>query len=136
MRKVWPFLSLFAWALWLGGLLALFLFVVTLFHESHSLAVQTAPRLFHVFEIYQLILAGIALISTFALRRWGAGFLFLLATAGAIVSPTVITPHLTRLQEAGLSKSAEFARLHGDSMMIYSGDALVLVFAGIVLKGK
>src|SRR5438270_153189 len=53
-----------SWALWFGGLIALFVFVVTLFHNNREIAVQAAPQLFVAFERYHLILAGIALLAT------------------------------------------------------------------------
>jgi len=61
MSRFFAFLTLVAWALWLGGLITLFLCVGTMFSHNRSLAADMAPQLFVNFERYQLILAAAAL---------------------------------------------------------------------------
>jgi len=45
MSRLFAFITLLAWALWLGGLITLFLCVITLFHHDRSLAANVAPKL-------------------------------------------------------------------------------------------
>jgi len=133
MRTLWQMIALLAWALWLGGLITTFIFVLALFHEDHALAAQTAPRLFHVFERYQLILAGAALGSAILWRRRALSVLFFLAAIGAVVSPLIVTPRIMDLQQQGLTHTEQFAQLHGESMMIYTADSAILLGAVFLL---
>jgi Domain of unknown function (DUF4149) len=126
-------IALTAWALWLGALLALFIFVVTLFHNDHDLAALAAPRLFHVFEIYQLILAPVAIVSTLLWRRPLLTMLFLLASVGSVVSPLLITPQINRLHSLGQTHTPQFGKLHGEAMMLYTADTVVIFIAGLFL---
>src|SRR5437660_741956 len=41
MSRLFAFITLLAWALWLGGLITLFLCVITLFHHDRSLAANS-----------------------------------------------------------------------------------------------
>src|SRR5689334_17373126 len=68
MRTLFSILVTLAWALWLGGLVTLFLTVVTLFRFDRTIAIQTAPQVFLMWERYQLALAACALVTSFALR--------------------------------------------------------------------
>jgi hypothetical protein len=137
MRTLCNAVAHVAWALWLGGLVSLFIFVGTLFSEDHALAAQTAPRLFHVFERYQLALAAVALLSAICRRTTLAAVLFCLASVGAVVSPLMITPRIMELQRLGQTHTAQFATLHGRSMMVYSADTLLVLGAGLAaLKRK
>ncbi len=128
------------WALWFGGLVTLFIGVTTLFRNDRELAVQAAPQLFHVFEKYQLILAAIALLATFAWRLMVASksvvWVFALlgvATLGAVFQTTMITPRIDALHAAGQTQTPEFKQKHGISMIVYTGEVGVLLAAGIVL---
>jgi glucan phosphoethanolaminetransferase (alkaline phosphatase superfamily) len=140
MRSLWSTIVLLAWALWFGGLIALFIFVTTLFKQDHALAAQAAPKLFHAFEIYQLILAAAAVVSG-ALWRMNKGpalvilvlVLFILCSAGAAVSPLFITPRINRLQRLGQTHTEEFGKLHGEAMLIYTADSVLLLIAGLML---
>jgi hypothetical protein len=134
MRNFSSILFRVVWALWLGGLIALFIFVLTLFHEDHALAVQTAPRLFHVFEYYQLVLAAAAILSAIVQRATLPAMLFCLATVGAVVSPLVITPKIMQMQRLGLTHTQRFGKLHGESMMVYMGDTVLVLAAGLVKR--
>lgn len=132
--------ALLAWALWFGALVALFVFVTTLFHNEREIAVQAAPQLFVAFQKYHLILAAVALASTVAWRiasqsRIVLAIFILLGLAvccGVAVSVWIVGPMET-LRQQGLSGSDEFKRLHGRSMMLYTGQALLLLISGIVL---
>jgi hypothetical protein len=129
-----------AWALWLGGLLALFIFVKRLFGYDHDLAAQAAPQLFLVFQKYQLILAAALLAGTVAWRVLRGGravvtmfILFGLATAGASVLPMAIVSKMEVLRAEKRTDSAEFKRLHGESMAVLSGETLMLLVGGCFL---
>jgi hypothetical protein len=136
MRTICQYVALIAWALWFGGLITTFIFVLTLFHEDRELAIQTAPRLFHVFEIYQLILAGLLLTSSIILKRKIASVLLLLTAIGAVVSPLLITPRITEMQRLGETHTPQFGQLHGLSMSVYTADAALLLVAGLILSKR
>jgi hypothetical protein len=134
MRAFWSILFRVVWALWLGGLISLFIFVLTLFHQDHALAVQTAPRLFHVFEEYQLMLAALAVLSAIVQRATLPAVLFCIAAVGAVVSPLFITPRIMQMQRLGLTHTARFALMHGRSMMVYTADAVLVLVAGLIKR--
>ncbi len=133
-------IALVAWALWFGGLIALFVFVLTLFHNNREIAIQAAPQLFVAFQKYHLILAAIVLAATVAWRivapsRWVLVNFVLLAIAtccGVAVAIWIIPP-MEALRQQGLGASDEFKRLHGRSMMLLMGQAIMLLLYGVIL---
>ena len=140
MRFGLSLLTTIAWGLWFGGMVGLFVFVSYLFVADRPTAVVAAPRMFAVFERYQLILAAAALIACAAWRmvdRRGvitALFAaFALAAVGVVLSATVIRPPMERLREQGESSGTEFHRLHKVSERVYSAQAVVLLIGGIIL---
>ncbi|MGA2498324.1 MAG: hypothetical protein ABSH20_11320 [Tepidisphaeraceae bacterium] len=140
MRFIWSILLLFAWGLWLGGLVAVFFVVTLLFAADKTLAVQVGPRVFPPFEKFELILGAVALIACFFLRAstksgvWTLLVALLVAAVlPAIASPLLVTPRLMQLWSQNLSYNAEFKTLHGYSMMLYSTTTIVLALAGLVL---
>jgi hypothetical protein len=140
MRSILAMLTAVAWALWLGGLAALFLFVSVLFKQDRAVAVEAAPRMFAVFERYQLVLAAVALITTTAWRLVDRRVIltalfgmFALATLAAVLEPVYISGEMQRLRVAGESGSDRFRQLHGRSMMVYVGETLVLLVAATML---
>lgn len=140
IQRFLAIVTLFAWALWFGALVTLFLFVTTLFHNDREIAVQAAPQLFVAFQKYHLIVATIALVALVAWRIVSRSkmvlaifiLLGLAACCGVAVAVWIIGP-MEALREPGFSGSAEFKRLHGLSMMLYSAQALLLLVSGIVL---
>jgi hypothetical protein len=127
-------------ALWLGGLMALFMFVQTLFAKSRPLAAEAAPVLFNVFERYQLVLAAIAILATIGWRIlsrqwliWIILGLLTLAMIGAIAGPLAITGPMEALRAQGLSGTADFRRLHGYSMIVYVGQTILLTGVAVIL---
>ena len=140
MRLLLSTIALLVWALWFGGLIALFVFVQTLFKNDREIAVVAAPQMFVMFEKAHLILAAIALAVVVAWRVAAPSravlvlFLLLaLATcAGVAVAVWIIGP-MEELRRQGMSGSAEFKRLHGRSMMLYVFQAAALLAAGITL---
>jgi len=143
MRRVLSTLVLLIWGLWFGGLIVLLISVLTLFNtfpDRHDLAGQGAAHIFHVFNAYQLVLAAGALVLTFVCRvvgppRWTTMLFvfFAIATVGACMIATYLTPHIEMLQHQGLTASAQFKRLHGLSMALYVGEVVSLLIAGIIL---
>ena len=134
MRRFYEIVLRFAWGLWLGGLITVFLAVLTLFHNDRSVAVVAAPMIFHAFEPYQCALAGVAVVFSALCGRKGLLTLFLVTAIGSVVSPLVITPRISEMQREGLTHTAEFGKMHGISMMVYTSDAALLVLAGLMLS--
>jgi hypothetical protein len=129
-----------AWALWLGGMIALFVFVTTLFNGDRAVAMQAAPRMFVVFQKYQLILAAIALAATVGCRIAApsksivAVFVFFAAAACSAAAVSIwILPRMEQLRSLGESSSPQFGRLHGESMMLYLAEMVLLLIGGIIL---
>jgi hypothetical protein len=140
MRYVLNCIVAVLWALWLGGLITMFISVTALFGTDENLAKQAAPVLFVRFELYQMILAGTAVaagviwhVSERSSTRLAIALLFILAGVGATVARTAITPRMESLRLKGESGGAEFKSLHGQSMLIYLTDTAALVLAGLAL---
>jgi hypothetical protein len=134
------------WSLWFGGLILLFMAVQSLFNafaDRHDLAGQAAQQIFHLFDKYQLSLAGLALVLTFIWRvispRTGKTTLFTgfaLATVGAVVIATIISPKIVILASQGLQQTAQFKKMHGLSMVVYLAETIILLVTGLLLHFK
>lgn len=140
LRLIASIFALLAWSLWFGGMIALFIFVTTLFNCDRGIAIQAAPRMFLVFQKYQLILAAIALIAAVGWRivlpskSIVAAFVLFALSAFAAVSVSIwILPPMEKLRLAGESSSPQFGRLHGESMALYLGETILLLIGGIML---
>ena len=143
MRRVLFTIVTLAWGLWFGGLIVLFMTVTSLFKtfaSRHDLAGQAAAQIFRTFNAYQLALAAIALLATFAWRVFGpprlkaALFtLFAIATVGGCVITIYLAPQMQRLQAQGLTTSSAFGRLHEYSMLAYLVETIALLMAGLLL---
>jgi hypothetical protein len=129
------------WALWFGGLMALFIFVQVLFHQTpEDNFLISAPKLFFAFEKYQLCLAGLVILGAIVWRAVSATprlltvlLLFLIASVGAILETALITPKIDAMRQAGQTHTPEFMRIHGLSMLVYMSMEIVLMIAGIFL---
>jgi hypothetical protein len=131
------------WSLWLGGLIALFIAVTSLFGTfaaDHTLAGVAASGIFWRFNRYQLVLAALALIGSFAWRvasgKTSVTVLFscfALASFAAIIVAGIIIPRLESLRLEHLTQTPEFAKLHGISMLIYLAEVLCLLIGGLIL---
>ncbi len=140
MRYLASFVVMLAWALWLGGMVALVLFVQTLFAGNRPVALEAAPMLFVAFGRVQLLLGACALIGTFTLyvltRGRGVMTVFvLLALSAALAAASIalVTAPMERLRAQGLRESVEFKRLHSWSTSLYMGEMLLLLAAGGML---
>jgi hypothetical protein len=141
MRKVIAVLVTLAWALWFGGIVALFLFVSVMFSQSRPVAVEAAPMLFHAFERYQLLVAAFALVCLVLWRVLVPSravmvvfTLLAFAAVAAVLSTTLVTPRIETLRRQGQSGSPEFRQLHGRSMQFYVSEAVLLLLAGVALR--
>lgn len=140
LRSLASSLVCIAWGLWFGGLGALFLFATRLFAEDRDTALKAAPILFLSFERYQLLLAAAALLGAFVLRILTGSIratvifsLLALATVPAALGPMLITSRMEALRIQGQSSSPEFRKLHGISMIAYSGETLILLAVGLAI---
>ena len=141
MRYGVAMVTVVAWGLWFGGLGALFLFVSYLFVSDRRIAIEAAPKMFAVFETYQLFVAAIGLVSAATWRLISPGrasitFIFAmmaLAAVGVIGSALAIRPPMERMRIEGQSSSPQFQRLHKISERVYSAQALALLAAGVVI---
>jgi hypothetical protein len=140
MSRLFAFITLLAWALWLGGLVTLFLCVITLFSHNRSLAADAAPHLFVNFERYQLIVAAVALTATVVWRvttkNLLLNLLFLLlclSSLGAITSPLYFSKQMEVLRQEGRTNSSRFESLHRQSEWVYTAEAALLLIAGFPL---
>src|SRR5262247_3889665 len=101
MRSLLILVSAAALTLWLGGIVALFIFVQGLFSTDRVVAVQAAPILFAVFEVYQLILFAVAALALAAWRMvaparavsWVLS-LVIIAGAAAVAHRGVVSPRM------------------------------------------
>lgn len=143
MRTALNSLITLVWGLWFGGVIALFLAVTSIFAvfpTDHATAGNVARHVFRVFNMYQLALAAVALLATFAWCLLGKGklklglfLLFGLTTFAACVTTMYIAPQIERLHEKGLVNTPEFGRMHGYSMVLYLSEAVLLLIAGLFL---
>jgi hypothetical protein len=140
MSRLFAFLTLLAWALWLGGLITLFICVITLFHHNKSMAIDIAPRLFVNFERYQLGLAAVSLTVAVAWRITSKNLLvnwiFLLlclSALGAIASPLYFSKQMEVLRVEGKTSSPKFQALHDQSTWVYETEAAMLLIASLPL---
>jgi hypothetical protein len=141
MRYGVAMVTVMAWGLWFGGMAALVLFVGYLFSTDRPIAVIAAPKMFAVFESYQLFVAAIALIGAATWRLMTPGraaitFIFVMlaiAAVGTIGSALAVRPPMEKLRLRGESTSPQFQRLHKLSERLYGAQMLALLAAGVVI---
>jgi MFS family permease len=143
MRTVLTWLTLLAWALWLGGLVTLFITVSSLFvtfADHPEVAGAAASAIFARFNVYQLIVAMVALFGGLLIPRAGRQKTFYIALvtvalALAVFVTSYLAPHLEAMREQGevAVHSDAFKSMHGLSMLLYLTEVLLLVPAGILL---
>jgi hypothetical protein len=140
LRRIASGLVCIAWGLWFGGLGSLFLFVTRLFAEDRPTALQAAPRMFLAFERYQLLLAMAALLGAVVWRVLAGSvrvtvlfWMLAVASVPTAIGPMFLTSRMEQLRVRGESSSPEFKKLHGESMIVYCAETLVLLAAGLTL---
>ena len=143
MTRLLATLVTLAWALWLGGMIMLFVTLGSIFTTpgiDRTTAGDVAAGLFPKFERMQLAFAALCLLGTFG--WWLAGrsraklvlfALFGLATLAAVIETAAITPRIESMRVRGQRGSAEFDRMHRISSRVYMSGAMVLLAAGLVL---
>ena len=127
-------------ALWLGGLVSLFVSVQTLFSHDRDLALVAAPVLFDVFDLYQrgLAVAGIVAVVGVLLTRpnrsaVAGSILLALNVVPAAVVAFYVMPKMSGLLASNAGSSPDFKWLHGLSMMLYCGETLLLLGTVLLL---
>ncbi len=124
-------------ALWLGGSMALYMFVQYLFKIERAVAVNAAPMMFFIFERYQLMIAAILLAATIVWRLYSCSrpkklllACLMVASLLAITQFGIISPKMNELHLTGQSSNMEFKKLHGYSMVVYVGTTVMTLLAG------
>lgn len=140
MRTMIWLLTTFVWALWFGGMIMLFVFVIHLFKADRTVATEAAPVLFATFDRVQLVLGAIGLAGAVVLgfvsrskAPYVVSFTFVLAAIGALVLHSHHIPRMEAMRLSGHSDSTEFKQLHGQSSAIFTGEAGVLLVGGAAL---
>ncbi len=136
MRTVIHTIVALAWALWFGGLIALFVVATATFRESHELGRAANPVMFRAFEPYVLVVSGVATVGAVAWMALGGtrvvrviAVLFVLSAAAANYAHFGVSRRMQTLP----TSTPEWRALHGRSMMMYTGQSALLGFAGCVL---
>jgi hypothetical protein len=137
-----------AWALWLGGLVTLFIAVTSLFHTfaaDKALAGTAAAGVFRRFESYQLVLAAVAVLAAAAWRMTASDsprrktvllILLVVAAAVAAVSTFFVSNQIHHLRELHETTSTRFRTLHQLSMTLYLAETVVLLLAAMALPAN
>jgi hypothetical protein len=139
MNRILQSIVILVWALWLGGLVTLFLAVGSLFHtfaDQPQIAGRAASGIFQLFSRYRLCLAAAALLLTvlwhFARRsrlKITLFVIFALATGAGVYTTAVLTPGLERLRAMGQVDSPQFGRLHELSTNVYLLETILVLAA-------
>lgn len=125
------------WALWIGGLVVLLLFVTRLFQFSRPIAVEAAPVLFVTFASYQIIVgliacaAGTLLAMNTRRKAYAALTLVMLLGMVSAILNRGWTYQMENLRHTGQSGGVEFKALHGKTSMAYTSAGGLLLVAGI-----
>jgi len=126
-REFFAAVATMASGLWLGGLVMLFMSVSSLFKTfdtDHATAGLAATGIFHRFETFQIILAGVAIASIElslrnGQRKFWIGLPLIIAAVLAIGITFGISPKINAMRLAGEASSDGFKKLHGLAMVIY-----------------
>jgi hypothetical protein len=146
MRYPLLLLAAVAWALWFGATVSLFVFGWHYFRPgvmpSHEAAAGAANAMFLAFTPYEMALAGVGLLSAAVgvaavPSRWTLGLLagFVGATCMAITFGLGLLPRMEGMRQQGLTGTDQWRKLHGQSMMTLSIQALILLGTGALLVG-
>jgi hypothetical protein len=138
MRTFLSVLLTLCWALWFGGMIVLFIFVMRLFGTSRAVAVDAAPVLFNTFAVYQLIVGMVACACgtglTLLTRRnaHAISTLLMIVALGAGLVLRGWTNEMGRLDRSSVAGVSRFQTLHHASTQVYTSAAVLLMIAGIV----
>ena len=142
MRYLASILLTLSSALWLGLLVALFLFAPTIFQAfapDRTLAGKATSAMFVKFSQVQLFLAAAALIGAFLgyLQSKRTIYvtlfaLFALATVGAVANKLFLIPQMEDLRVTAQTTTPQWGKLHGFSMMLSTAIGLLVLAATIL----
>ena len=137
MSRIIAIIVLLAWALWLGGMITLMIFVIRLFNTSREIGIATAPILFRSFANYQIAIGlcacgGGTFLCLLTRRNVHAILsLLMIVTLAAALVVRGWTFEMDGLRLVNQSKSERFQTLHHRASMLYSGEAILLLCAGV-----
>lgn len=140
MRYICHVMLLLSWGLWIGATLATFVFGLHLFHTQPSVAPVANSAMFEIFAVYEAPLLGVAILAS-AVRVWIDGsrpamalFLVLIVAGGlAVFAGFWLTPAMRALRLQNPKIGPAFMRLHAESVITMSVQALLLLAAGFLL---
>lgn len=152
MNRLFSVFVVLAWGVWIGSLVGVFVAVTSLGRtftsvdeagQSHlsEMFGLTAGNVFAMYEPVQLILAAVALLTTFAWRitrgaaaqKTAVFVLLALATASAVVETSYVSREINALRQAGETKTPRFKMMHGLSFGLYSLNILLLAAGGAIV---
>jgi putative copper export protein len=141
MRFVLHVLTLLGWAVWFGGILAVFLIATMMFQRfERQRAGETNVEIFRTFERAQIGVAaltlGAATVQYLRHKTTPRAWVIILisaAVAGVILAVLYVSPQMHALRDQGMSESPAWRKLHGMSMGLYAFQAVILLIAGLVL---
>ena len=107
-----------------------------LFAYYREAALAAGPLLFDVFDIYQRLLAILAVVAAVVLawKRGGAGAWLvlgavLMSALGVVVMAFYLMPEIHMLMDRQQTRTERFDMLHGLSIVVYFAEAMLLVVA-------
>ncbi len=137
MQRILPYIIGLTLALWLGGLVTLFIALISIFRYNRGIGAQVGPVLFSKFEPYQIGLGLIAVICTVVWRMYACSrakkillTCVLAAVSIAVISFAYLTPQVAQMAaDETASADEKFARLHKTSEMLYNVMAILVLIA-------
>ena len=137
MQRILPYIIGLTTALWLGGLVTLFISLISIFKFNRGIGATVGPVLFSKFEPFQIGLGLIAIICTVAWRMYACSrakkillACLLAAVSIAVISFAYLTPQITQMAaDETANASEQFARLHKTSEMLYNVMAVLVLIA-------
>ena len=141
LRSLLLGISLMSWALWFGATIAVFVFVKHFFKVfPHDVAGTAANAMFNSFAKYELILAGVMLLSSgmmlvsYPTPKAALILGCVVLTAGMAVTVALgLIPIMDSLIDQGKQHSPEFIKLHVKSMIAMALQSGMLVLVGGML---
>jgi hypothetical protein len=137
MRRILPYIIGLTIALWLGGLVTLFISLISIFRYNRGIGAQVGPVLFGKFEPYQIGLGLIASVCTVVWRMYACSrakklllICLLAAVSIAVTSYAYLTPQVAQMAaDEATNASDRFNRLHKTSEMLYNIMAVLVLIA-------
>ncbi len=142
MRSVLHFIILTAWALWLGGVVACFVFALNLFNTHRDIAGEANSAMFVVFGKYELVLAAVALAAAGLTLVTYPSKPIVILVATLVISGAMgttaglgLTPRMEILRTENKTHTDEFKTLHKKSMMaMVMQTGMLLLSGGVLLR--